>query len=204
MRRQRCRKRARLGVPVSLVISDLDHFKAVNDTFGHAAGDTVIVTFAGFLRSAMAEHHVAGRIGGEEFAILLPGTNLVAARLFAEGARSAFAALTVDGMPETKRFTASFGVAELARRRDHHRSDGARRQGALPRQEQRPRLREDRPAAGRPQVGRRRGRRDQPGLSPVLRSRTGGRFSLFGIAPPRAVATGVVTSRYFAISSGEK
>lgn len=104
----------RLGVPVSLVISDLDHFKTINDTFGHAAGDTVIVTFARFLRSAMAEHHVAGRIGGEEFAILLPGTNLVAARLFAEGARNAFASLTVEGLPATKRFTASFGVAELA------------------------------------------------------------------------------------------
>ena len=105
----------RLGVPVSLVISDLDHFKAINDTFGHASGDRVIVTFAGFLRSAMAEHHVAARIGGEEFAILLPGTNLVAARLFAEGARSAFSGLSVEGMPETKRFTASFGVAELAK-----------------------------------------------------------------------------------------
>ena len=91
----------RLGVPVSLVISDLDHFKSINDNFGHAAGDTVIVTFARFLRSAMAEHHVAGRIGGEEFAILLPGTNLVAARLFAEGARSAFSSLTVEGMPAT-------------------------------------------------------------------------------------------------------
>jgi diguanylate cyclase (GGDEF)-like protein len=99
---------------VSLVISDLDHFKSVNDNFGHAAGDTVIVTFARFLRSAMADHHLAGRIGGEEFAVLLPGTNLVAARLFAEGARNAFASLTVDGMAPTKRFTASFGVAELA------------------------------------------------------------------------------------------
>lgn len=104
----------KLGVPVSLVISDLDHFKSVNDSFGHAAGDTVIVTFARFLRSAMALHHVAGRIGGEEFAVLLPGTNLVAARLFAEGARSAFASLAVEGVPENKRFTASFGVAELA------------------------------------------------------------------------------------------
>jgi diguanylate cyclase (GGDEF)-like protein len=104
----------RLGMPVSLVISDLDHFKSINDNFGHAAGDTVIVIFARFLRSAMAEHHIAGRIGGEEFAILLPGTNLVAARLFAEGARNAFASMTVEGMPATKRLTASFGVAELA------------------------------------------------------------------------------------------
>lgn len=105
----------RMGVPVSLVISDLDHFKSVNDSFGHAAGDSVIFTFAGFLRSAMAEQHVAGRIGGEEFAILLPGANLVAARLFAEGARNAFASLAIKGIPATKRLTASFGVAEMAR-----------------------------------------------------------------------------------------
>ena len=63
----------------------------------------------------MASHHVAGRVGGEEFAILLPGTNLVAARLFAEGARGAFAALQMDGLPATRRCTASFGVAELAK-----------------------------------------------------------------------------------------
>ena len=67
------REARRKRTQVSLVISDLDHFKSINDTFGHATGDRVIVTFAGFLRSAMAEHHVAGRIGGEEFAILLPG-----------------------------------------------------------------------------------------------------------------------------------
>jgi diguanylate cyclase (GGDEF)-like protein len=58
---------------------------------------------------------VAGRVGGEEFAVLLPGTNLVAARLFAEGTRNAFGGLMVEGLPATKRFTASFGVAERAK-----------------------------------------------------------------------------------------
>ncbi|ANT49005.1 GGDEF domain-containing protein [Mesorhizobium amorphae] len=103
----------RQGVPVALVIADLDHFKSINDSYGHAAGDRVIETFAGFLREAAAEHHVAGRIGGEEFAIILPGTNLAAARLFAEGARSAFGALPIDSLPVEHRCTASFGVAEL-------------------------------------------------------------------------------------------
>ena len=84
------------------------------------------------------EHSVAGRIGGEEFAIVLPGTNLVAARLFAEGARSAFASLTGRrAAGRRKRFTASFGVAELAPAaralRDLMR---ACRQGALRSQEQ--------------------------------------------------------------------
>jgi diguanylate cyclase (GGDEF)-like protein len=103
----------RQGVPVALVIADLDHFKSVNDSFGHASGDRVIETFAGFLREAATGHHVAGRIGGEEFAIILPGTNLAAARLFAEGTRSAFGALPIDGLPAGNRCTASFGVAEL-------------------------------------------------------------------------------------------
>ncbi|RWN43897.1 MAG: GGDEF domain-containing protein [Mesorhizobium sp.] len=103
----------RQGVPVALVIADLDHFKSVNDSFGHASGDRVIETFAGFLREAAAAHHVAGRIGGEEFAIILPGTNLAAARLFAEGTRSAFGGLPIDGLPADNRCTASFGVAEL-------------------------------------------------------------------------------------------
>ncbi|QKD01095.1 GGDEF domain-containing protein [Mesorhizobium loti] len=103
----------RQGVPVALVIADLDHFKRINDSFGHASGDRVIETFAGFLREAAAGHHVAGRIGGEEFAIILPGTNLAAARLFAEGTRSAFGALPIDGLPADISCTASFGVAEL-------------------------------------------------------------------------------------------
>jgi len=104
---------ARQGVPVALVIADLDHFKSVNDSFGHASGDRVIETFAGLLREAAAGHHVTGRIGGEEFAIILPGTNLAAARLFAEGTRGAFGTLPIDGLPLDNRCTASFGVAEF-------------------------------------------------------------------------------------------
>jgi diguanylate cyclase (GGDEF)-like protein len=102
----------RQGVPVSLVIADIDHFKSINDSFGHASGDRVIEAFAGFLKDAAASHHVTGRIGGEEFAIVLLGTNLAAARLFAEGARSAFATLPIPDLPPRHRCTASFGVAE--------------------------------------------------------------------------------------------
>ncbi|PDQ19180.1 GGDEF domain-containing protein, partial [Mesorhizobium sanjuanii] len=88
-------------------------FKNINDNFGHASGDRVIEAFAGLLREAAADHHVAGRLGGEEFAIILPGTNLAAARLFAEGTRNAFGTLPVEGLPQDHRCTASFGVAEL-------------------------------------------------------------------------------------------
>ncbi|WP_341872192.1 GGDEF domain-containing protein [Pseudaminobacter salicylatoxidans] len=100
------------GRPMALVICDLDHFKDINDTFGHASGDRVIRAFAGFLRDTASAGHVAGRIGGEEFAILLPGANLVTARLFAEATRTAFCGLPVEGLPSHLRFTASFGVAE--------------------------------------------------------------------------------------------
>lgn len=105
----------RVGLPVSAVVCDLDHFKAVNDTYGHATGDRVLIAFADFLRQALAHHHVAGRIGGEEFAILLPGANLGAARLFAEGTRTVFATCQIEGLPDGHRCTASFGIAELRR-----------------------------------------------------------------------------------------
>lgn len=101
------------GLPISLVICDLDHFKKVNDTYGHAAGDKVIAGFAATLRESAAGHHVLGRIGGEEFAVLLPGSNLAAGRLFAETVRAAFAGRGMEGFPAEKVFTASFGVAEL-------------------------------------------------------------------------------------------
>lgn len=103
----------RAGIPLSLVICDLDHFKEINDRYGHATGDRVIAGFAGILREATAAHHVAGRIGGEEFAVILPGVNAASARLFAEGVRNAYSYVGVEGLPDRHRLTASFGVAEF-------------------------------------------------------------------------------------------
>ena len=108
------RRAAETGLPVSLVICDLDRFKAINDAYGHAAGDRVIEAFSQLLRECVADHRSAARIGGEEFAVLLPGSDLYTARLFAESVRSAFAMQTVDELPDTTRLTASFGVAQLA------------------------------------------------------------------------------------------
>jgi diguanylate cyclase (GGDEF)-like protein len=96
----------------SLVLCDLDHFKAVNDSLGHAAGDRVIAAFAELLRRTAPQGSVVGRIGGEEFAIVLANANVTVARLFAEGTRSAFAGMEVDRLPPERRFTASFGIAE--------------------------------------------------------------------------------------------
>jgi diguanylate cyclase (GGDEF)-like protein len=102
----------RHGLAVSLVLCDLDHFKAVNDSLGHACGDLVIKAFADFLKEATEDCFLAGRIGGEEFAVALPGADLSVAKLFAEGTRSSFSSLSVKGLPNGSRFTASFGVAE--------------------------------------------------------------------------------------------
>jgi diguanylate cyclase (GGDEF)-like protein len=98
-------------LPVSLVVADLDHFKRFNDQLGHAAGDRVIVEFATRLKTAAGARGVAGRLGGEEFAILLPLTDIAAARTLAEAVRAVFAAGTIEGVPNDIQTTASFGVA---------------------------------------------------------------------------------------------
>ncbi|GLQ12036.1 GGDEF domain-containing protein [Devosia yakushimensis] len=94
--------------PVVLVLADLDHFKRVNDRYGHEAGDQVIVSFARRLQSMAPAEALVGRLGGEEFAVLLPLTNLQAGMLYAEAVRSAGPA---DWAARFK-VTASFGVVE--------------------------------------------------------------------------------------------
>jgi diguanylate cyclase (GGDEF)-like protein len=100
--------------PMALIVCDIDHFKSVNDRFGHAGGDRVIERFAECLRAAAEGQHLAGRIGGEEFALLLENADATTARLFAEGVRIAFSHVAVPGISEGTRLTASFGVAEVA------------------------------------------------------------------------------------------
>ena len=99
------------GVPAALVLADLDAFKGINDNYGHDTGDLVIVAFAALLRDNAPPEAVVGRLGGEEFAVFLPGVNIAAARLLAESLRSNFAALAIAGLPPHIRCTASFGVA---------------------------------------------------------------------------------------------
>jgi diguanylate cyclase (GGDEF)-like protein len=93
-------------------MSDLDHFKAINDTHGHQAGDTAIITFASLLKSMCRSGDLVARYGGEEFAILCADcTNASAARK-AEGIRQALAAVKHASLGNAS-FTASFGVTEL-------------------------------------------------------------------------------------------
>lgn len=99
------------SLPVSLVVADLDRFKALNDRHGHAAGDRVIAEFATRLRSAAGTRAIAGRLGGEEFAVLLPMADPAAARLLAEAVRTVFSAGPIAGLPSNIRVTASFGIA---------------------------------------------------------------------------------------------
>jgi len=94
--------------PVCIVLFDVDHFKRLNDTYGHASGDEVIRKFAGMLRQIAPEGSVLGRIGGEEFALLLEGTTEEGARAIAEAIRLT-AATQSDKAPP--RFTVSAGVA---------------------------------------------------------------------------------------------
>lgn len=97
---------------VGLVVADLDAFKSINDSYGHDVGDSVIIAFAALLRESTPEPGIAARMGGEEFAVFLPDSNLSAARLFAEAVRVKFSSLAVPALPAGRFCTASFGVAE--------------------------------------------------------------------------------------------
>jgi diguanylate cyclase (GGDEF)-like protein len=105
----------RFGGDLCLVITDLDGFKAVNDRWGHPSGDIVLRAFGHLLRETVREIDVAGRWGGEEFAVIMPGTDAAGGAKLAERARAALEHLetrSTDGDPI--RVTASFGVASFA------------------------------------------------------------------------------------------
>jgi diguanylate cyclase (GGDEF)-like protein len=102
---------ARLNEPMAVVMCDVDHFKSVNDTYGHPAGDAVLRQVAEVLRETAREIDRVGRYGGEEFLVLLPGANVQDAVAFAERVRQAVAerSFTYDG--GVVRRTLSAGVA---------------------------------------------------------------------------------------------
>jgi len=99
--------------PLSVVMVDLDHFKLLNDRYGHQAGDVVLRHAAGRLASLVRASDVVARLGGEEFAILLPGADLSEAMRLAHDLRDALRSDTVADGERELRVTASFGVAEL-------------------------------------------------------------------------------------------
>lgn len=101
--------------PCSLVIFDIDHFKKINDTYGHQAGDEVIRQVARTATECARSSDSVGRYGGEEFTILLPHTDLAGAQYFAERLRAKVEALAIAHEAQVIRFTISLGVAAAAK-----------------------------------------------------------------------------------------
>jgi diguanylate cyclase (GGDEF)-like protein len=106
------------GQPAAVLMIDIDHFKQVNDRFGHAQGDRALVAVAAALQSGLRDGAILGRLGGEEFAVLLPGTAATEARAAAERLRLRVAALSLPderaaggAAPPLAGLTASFGLA---------------------------------------------------------------------------------------------
>ena len=99
---------------LSLCMLDLDHFKKINDRYGHNVGDTVLSNVATTMQSILRETDMAGRLGGEEFGILLPDTQEEHAIILAERIRLAIEELEISHQGESLKCTASIGVASIA------------------------------------------------------------------------------------------
>ncbi|MFL5954517.1 MAG: diguanylate cyclase [Gaiellaceae bacterium] len=101
----------RSGSPLGIIVADLDDFKRINDTYGHEAGDEALCSFAEILTTIARDVDLPVRLGGEEFAVLLPDTDLAGAAQLAERLRSALESAAIG--PEETRLTASFGVSSF-------------------------------------------------------------------------------------------
>lgn len=95
-----------------VMIFDIDEFKRINDTFGHAAGDVVLSSLAELVRQILRKSDVVGRIGGEEFAVLLPETQIEQAKDLGERLRSQVEQCQVPYEQQTIHYTLSLGVTE--------------------------------------------------------------------------------------------
>lgn len=105
-------REARPSLPISVLLLDIDHFKRVNDSYGHQTGDRVIRKLADMMKSSTPDPGLVGRLGGEEFAIFLPNTGSMAAMAFAEALRCSIELQHHAGIPATHPVTVSIGVAE--------------------------------------------------------------------------------------------
>lgn len=112
---QEMERTRRSGHATAVVMIDLDHFKSVNDTYGHSAGNTVLQELANCMSSSFRKLDVCCRYGGEEFAVILPATELLVAVHVAERLRERIEAMTIsvmdnDGREKLVRVTASLGI----------------------------------------------------------------------------------------------
>ncbi|MGM0616293.1 MAG: diguanylate cyclase, partial [Pseudomonadota bacterium] len=117
------RVKRREDYSASILMLDIDHFKKVNDTYGHAIGDELLKAFATTIADDLRKNDVFGRLGGEEFAILLPDTLTEGALKVAEKVRTSVEAMRVDADDQALGITTSVGVDRL--RADDQRPDGA-------------------------------------------------------------------------------
>lgn len=117
MGRREFERALRYNRPLSVLMLDIDHFKLVNDTCGHAGGDEVLRRLARICRETLRETDLLVRYGGEEILVLMPENQLASALETAERLRAAISAMQVDVCGQVVRITASCGVAEL--RADH-------------------------------------------------------------------------------------
>ena len=107
----------RHGSPMALLMIDIDHFKRVNDTFGHGAGDQVLQRSARLLRDSCRVYDVAGRYGGEEFCVVLPETRVGNTTVVAERIRQRLATTELAVGERPVAVTASIGIAGIDTRR---------------------------------------------------------------------------------------
>ena len=112
--RQEVARTVRYKKKLAVLMLDIDHFKAINDSYGHQGGDEILQAFAEVAGKPLRASNFMGRIGGEEFAIVLPETDLQRAVKIAERIRSRVAEIVVPLGQQQVRFTVSIGVAELA------------------------------------------------------------------------------------------
>jgi diguanylate cyclase (GGDEF)-like protein len=103
----------RHGRDLSLLMLDIDHFKSVNDLYGHQAGDAVLSRIAQVIRERVRQHDLVARFGGEELAVLMPETDLHGARVLAEQLRGAIERQAVDYAEQRLHVTVSIGCAQL-------------------------------------------------------------------------------------------
>jgi diguanylate cyclase (GGDEF)-like protein len=108
----------RYSRPLSVIVMDLDHFKKVNDLFGHGTGDRVLVMVGDILREVLRSTEISARYGGEEFIVLLPETSAQAAADVAERLRRSIEGRVLEVPGEMTNVTASFGVSDALDRSD--------------------------------------------------------------------------------------
>ena len=107
-----CERADRYARALSLVLVDVDHFKQVNDRFGHDTGDAVLQQITEIIKSVACTQDLVARLVGDEFGVLLPETSSSDAAHFAERVRSAVELASTRARPSTVQVTASFGVAQ--------------------------------------------------------------------------------------------